>query len=173
MIPFGARLQTQDQGKEARVQGQPLINGSCFSVKIHKQVWSFVDPYAMQTGFLQLGVQSLPDCNRQILSRGNLREELGDLFVKETVVHGIEHFAVHYFFQLFEVDDKAGTRIDLAFHRDFQSVVVSVAIGVTALAKKAEVLFRGEVRIMVVVRGSEFGFAGEINHCAFLMTRIR
>jgi hypothetical protein len=46
---------------------------------------------------------------------------------------------------------------------------VSVAIGVTALAKKAEVLFRREVRIMVVVRGSEFGFACEINHCAFLM----
>ena len=53
------------------------------------------------------------------------------------MVHGVEHFAVHDFFQLLQVDDETGARIDFAFHRDFQGVVVAVAVRVIALAEDA------------------------------------
>ena len=81
-------------------------------------------------------------------------------FVEEAVVHGVEHFVVHHFFELLEIDDEAGAGIDFAFHRDFESVVMAVAVGVIALAENAAVLFRSEVGIVVVVRGGKFGFAG-------------
>jgi hypothetical protein len=80
------------------------------------------------------------------------------------MVHGIEHFAVHDFFQLLEVDDKSGAGIDLTFYGDFQRVVVAVAIRITGLAKDAAIFFRREIRIVIVMRGGELSFAGEIDH---------
>ena len=71
----------------------------------------------------------------------------------------VEHFAVQDLFQLLEIDDEAGPRIDFTLHCDFQSVVVTVAVGVVAFAEDALVLLRSEFRIVVVVRGGEFGFA--------------
>ena len=91
-------------------------------------------------------------------------KKFGDFFVEEAVVHGVEDFAVHDFLELFEIDDEAGARIDFAFHRNFEGVIVSVPVGVVALAKDAEVLFRREAGIVVVVRGREFGFACQIDH---------
>ena len=91
-------------------------------------------------------------------------EEFGDFFVEEAVVHGVEHFAVHDFFELFEIDDEAGAGIDFAFYRDFERVVVAVAVGVVAFAEDAAVFFRSEIRVVVVVRCGEFGFAREIDH---------
>ena len=91
-------------------------------------------------------------------------EEFGDFFVQEAMVHGVEDFAVHDFFELLEVDDEAGAGIDFAFDRDFERVVVAVAVGVVAFAEDAAVFFRSEAGIVVVVRGGEFGFAGEIDH---------
>src|SRR6202522_4330270 len=80
------------------------------------------------------------------------------------MVHGVEDFAVHHFFELLEVDDEAGAGIDFAFYRDFQGVVVAVAVGVVAFAEGAEILLRSELRVVVVVRCGEFGFAREIDH---------
>jgi hypothetical protein len=37
---------------------------------------------------------------------------------------------------------------------------VPVPVGIIALAENAPVLFRSEVRIVIVVRSGEFGFAG-------------
>ena len=76
------------------------------------------------------------------------------------MVHGVQDFVVHDFFQLLEIDYEAGAWIDLAFHRDFKGVVVSVAVRIIAFAENAEVFFRSEVGIVVIVRGGEFGFAG-------------
>ncbi len=84
--------------------------------------------------------------DREIFRGRNLGEEFRDFFVQEAVVHGVEDFAVHDFFELLEIDDKAGAGIDFAFHRDFESVVVAVAVGVIAFAEDAAVLFRSEVR---------------------------
>ncbi len=42
-----------------------------------------------------------------------------------------------------------------------------VPVGVIALAENVPVLLRGELRIVVVVRGGEFSFAGEIEQAAF------
>jgi hypothetical protein len=52
------------------------------------------------------------------------------------VVHGVEHFAVHDFFELLEVDDEAGAGIDFAFYGDFESVIVAVAVWVIAFAEE-------------------------------------
>jgi hypothetical protein len=41
---------------------------------------------------------------------------------------------------------------------------MSVAIRIVAFAEEALVLFRTEIRIVIVVRGGEFSFAREINH---------
>ena len=85
------------------------------------------------------------------------------------MVHGVEDFAVHDFFELLEIDNESGARIDFAFDRDFERVVVAVSVGIVALAKKTLVLFRSEIRIVIVVRGGKFGFAGQINHKYFLL----
>jgi len=49
---------------------------------------------------------------------------------------------------LLEIDHKAGAGIDFAFYRDFQRVVVAVAVGVIALAEDAAVFLRSELRVV-------------------------
>jgi len=83
------------------------------------------------------------------------------------MVHCIKHFAVHSLFELLEINHEARARIDFALHRDFEDVIVPVSIGVIALAKEAPVLLRRKLRIVVVVRGGEFSFAGEIEQGGF------
>ena len=95
----------------------------------------------------------------KIFGRRNLGKEFGDFFVEKAVVHGIEDFAVHDFFELFEIDDEAGAGIDFTFHRDFEGVVVAVAVGVIAFAEDAAVFVRREAGIVVIVRGGEFSFS--------------
>ena len=41
---------------------------------------------------------------------GNPVQKFGDFLVQEAMVHGVEDFAVHDFFELLEVDDEAGAR---------------------------------------------------------------
>ncbi len=118
----------------------------------------------MQFCAIELVDQALPDCDRDVLGSGDLVQEFRDLFVEEAVVHGVEHFAVHDFFELFEIDDEAGARIDFAFHRDFKSVVVAVAVRVIAFAEDATVFLRSEIRVVIEVRCGEFSFAREIDH---------
>ena len=139
--------------------GAPDDSSRLFPVEIDEEVGGFVDADAVQSRFLEFGFQTLPAGDGEILRRRNLGEEFGDLFVEEAVVHGVEDFAVHDLFELLEIDDEAGAGIDFAFHCDFESVVVSVAVGVVAFAEEAAVLFRREVGIMVIVRGGKFGFA--------------
>ncbi len=47
---------------------------------------------------------------------------------------------------------EAGFRVDLAFNRYFKRVIMPVAIQVIALAEKALVLFRREVRVVIIMR---------------------
>ena len=54
---------------------------------------------------------------------------------------------------------------------DLQGVVVSVSIEVGALAEDALVLLRSPLRVVIVVRGGELGFTGEIDHCSGSMRR--
>ena len=76
------------------------------------------------------------------------------------MIHGVEHLAVQDFLELLEVDDKARAGIDFSFYRDFQSVVMPVAVGIITFAEDAPVLLGSELRTVIVVRGGEFGFAG-------------
>ena len=114
----------------------------------------------MQTSFLKLAFEALPDGDREIFGGRNTLEKLRNLLVKEAVIHRVENFVVHDFLQLLQIHNEPGARINLALHRDFERVVVSVAVGVITFAEDALVLFGREVGIMVEVRGGEFGFAG-------------
>src|ERR1022692_3187995 len=144
--------------------GDAVASSRLLPVEIDEEVGGFVDADAVETGFLEFGFQALPDGDCEIFGGRNLGEEFGNFFVQEAVVHGIEDFAVHHFLELLEIDDEAGTGIDFSLYRDFEGVVVAVAVGVVAFAEDAAVLVRREVRIVVVVRGGEFGFAREIDH---------
>ena len=106
----------------------------------------------------------MPDGDGQIFRRWDAGEELGNLFIEEAVVHRIEHFPVHDFLKFFGIDDEAGATINVAFDGDFERVVVAVAVRVIALAEQAKVFFRSEIRVVVVMRGGEFGFTRQINH---------
>jgi len=122
----------------------------------------FVHADAMQFGVRHFRREALPDGYRQILRRRNAGQEFGDFFVQKSMVHGVEDLAMHGFLKLLEVNHEAGAGIDLSLDRDFEDVVVPVSVGVIALAEDAPVLLRGELGIVVIVRGGEFSFAGEI-----------
>ncbi len=124
-------------------------------------------PYPVQLGVGQLGRETLPDGDCEVLGRRNTGEKFWHFFVQEAMVHGIEDLAVHGFFELLQVNHEAGAGIDLSLDRDFEDVVVPVPVGVIALAEEAPVLLRRKLRIVVVVRGGEFSFAGEIKQAGF------
>ena len=50
--------------------------------------------------------------------------------------------------------------------------VAPVSAGLIAFAENAPVLLRGEVEIVVVVRGGEFSFAGEIEQGASFLRAV-
>src|SRR5712692_29238 len=141
-----------------------LVSG--FSVKVDEEVGRLVYADAVQLRLLELRRQALPRRNRDVLGGWNLSEEFRDFLVQEAVIHRVENFARHDFFELLEIDDKAGAGVDLTFYCDFERVVMAVTIGIVALAKDAAILFRRQRRIVVIVRCGEFSFAREIDHCS-------
>src|SRR5215469_12667457 len=118
----------------------------------------------MQTRAFELSFEALPNGDCQILSCRNLREEFGNFLVKEPMIHSVEDFPMHDLLELLEIDDEPGTLINLPLHRNFERVVMAMSIRIIALAEQVLVLFRGEDRIVVIVRGGKFGFAGQVNH---------
>src|SRR6266496_3270978 len=80
--------------------------------------------------------------------------------VMDAVVHRVHDFAVHGVFELLEIDNKSGADIDVSLHRHFQCVIVAMAIWVITFAEDSLVFLRGEIRVVIIVRGGEFGFAG-------------
>src|SRR5205085_5326630 len=71
---------------------------SCFPVKIHKEIGSFVHTHTMKLRGFQLRREALPDRNGKILRGWNAIGKLRHFFVEEAMVHGIENFAVQDFF---------------------------------------------------------------------------
>jgi len=126
-----------------------------------------VHSHSVQPGLGQLGRKAVPDGYGQVLSGRNPAGKFRNFFVQEAVVHGIEYFVVHDFFQLFQIDDEPGAWIDLALNRDLEQVIVPMSVGVVALPEQTPVLFRRKLRIVVVMRGGKFSFAGEIEQGTF------
>jgi len=139
-----------------------LVPALLLSIEIHEQIGRFINPYAVELGGLQFRREALPDGDCDVLRGWDLFCKFRNLFVEETMVHCVEDFAIHSFLKLLEINYEAGTWINLALHRDFEHVIVPVAVGVIAFAEDTLVLLRSEVRIVIIVRGSEFRFAGEI-----------
>jgi hypothetical protein len=67
-------------------------------------------------------------------------------------------------FQLLEVDDKSRGRIHATRNRNFEDVIVTVAIAIRTSAEDAEVLLRRPRVVPVIVGGRKLGFAGEKDH---------
>lgn len=123
-----------------------------------------IHPHTMQLGRRQLRRETLPNGDGQIFSCWNASGKFGHFSVQESMIHGVEHFAIHSFFELLQINYKTGSRIDLSLHRDFEDVIVSVSVGVVAFPEQAPVLLRRKLRIVVVVRSGEFSFAGQVEH---------
>src|SRR6266567_9486555 len=88
-----------------KLLNSPITQSSSFlPVKIDEQIMVLVYPHPVQFGVGQLGREALPDRDGQVFGGGNAGEKFGDFFVQETVVHGVEHFAVHGFIELLEVN---------------------------------------------------------------------
>ena len=68
-----------------------------------------------------------------------------------TMIHALHHFALENVLQFFQIKYHAGRRIRLARHRDFQGVIVSVAVRVIALSKDSTVLLGRKIRIVIDV----------------------
>ena len=54
----------------------------------------------MQLGLIEFGGETLPDGDGNVFRCWDLVEKLGNFFIQEAVVHGVEDFAVHDFFEL-------------------------------------------------------------------------
>ena len=74
----------------------------------------------MQPCRVELGLQPLPDCDRDILRGGKLAGELRDFLIEMAMVEVVEDLTVQNVLQQLEIDDKSSNRIDLASDRDFQ-----------------------------------------------------
>src|SRR6266849_960912 len=148
-----------------------MLYPSWLTKEINEQVWGFIHPHAVQLRGAQLGCQALPDRDRQVLCSWNPGREFRHFLVEKTMVHGVKDFAVQNFLQLLQVHDEAGAWVHLALDRDLKRVVMAVAVGIIAFAENAAILFRSEVRVVVIVRSGEFDFASEIYHLfCFLMS---
>ena len=126
-----------------------------------------VHAHPVQLGGIQFWREALPYRDCQVLSRRNASGKFQNFFVQKAMVHSVEDFAVHGFFELLKIDHESGARIDLALDSNFEDVIVPVSVGVVALAEQSPVLLRRQVRIVVIVRRGEFSFSGEIEHRTF------
>ena len=73
----------------------------------------------MQLRGLKLKCKPLPDGDGQIFGGRDAREKFRHFLVQKTVVERVQYFAVQNFFQLLQVNDKAGARIDFPLHSYF------------------------------------------------------
>src|SRR5437588_303007 len=87
------------------------------------EIYKIADTHPIELRILKTQLKTLQDSNGDVFGGGNLPGKLGDLFVQEAVIHGVENFAVENVFELLEVHHKTGARIDFAFDGDLESVV--------------------------------------------------
>ena len=90
----------------------------------------------MQFGFVSFGTRRCQMAMARFSVVGIACRELGNFFIQKAVVHGVQDFAVQNFFELLQIDDEAGARIDFAFNGDFQRVVVAVTVAGYCICRK-------------------------------------
>ena len=104
-------------------------------------------------------VEQFPDDARDVFAGRDLARQFGNFVIQEAVIHAIHDFALEDVFQLFQVENHASHGIRFAGNRDFENVIVSVAVRIIALAKNPAVLLIRKFRIVVEVSRGEFDFA--------------
>jgi hypothetical protein len=127
---------------------------------VGEEVGQLVHTHAMQPGEGDFSVEALPDGDGDVFGGRDARGEFGDFEVEMAMIVDADDLALEDGFQIFQIDDEAGDGIDFASHRDFERVVMAVAIAVGAFAEDALVLLRRPGIVPVVVGGGEFGLAG-------------
>src|SRR5947209_3882353 len=108
-----------------------------------------------------LAIDPLPDGNGDVLGGRKRGLELGYLEVEMAMIVDANHFALQDVLDLFEIDDEAADRINLARNRHLQGVVVAMTVAVGAFAEGALVLLLRPGVDPVEVRGGEIDFAGK------------
>src|SRR5690242_18566595 len=89
------------------------------------------------------------------------------------MIERVDHLAIHDVLQLFQVHHEAGAGIHLPFDRDFQGVIVSMAIRVIALAENALVLLRRKLGVVIIVGSGKLCFSCQENHWRFLSSFLQ
>src|SRR5438067_13810850 len=102
----------------------------------------------------------------------DLAGKLWHLFIQVPMVERIHDFAIHDLLELLQVHYKTGASIHFALHRHFQSVIVSVAMRIIALAEEALVLLCGKFRVVIIMRGRKFRPPRQIDHLLLTIYRF-
>src|SRR3954463_4251863 len=105
--------------------------------------------------------KNLPERGNDVLRSRNHTLHEGHVEVEVLVVDDVDDLTLDYFLELRQVADVAGLRIDLAFDRDVECVVVSVPVGIVALPEQPRVLGFGQLGIMNAMGGVEPQAAGD------------
>src|SRR5262252_6237375 len=132
---------------------------SWFTVVIGKKIRHLVYAHSMQfcTGYL--AIEPFPNCNRYVFSRRDQLSEFRHFFVQMSVVIYANDLALHYIFQLLQINYKPRSRVDVPSNGYLDCVVVSVAILIGALAKDTFVFLRRPCLVPVIVRGRKLSFS--------------
>src|SRR5947209_7487942 len=103
---------------------------------------------------LELTTKEMKQLARKILGCGHYVAKRVQL-IKIAELKARHHDSLHKAVEIGEVADHSGCRIGLATYRDFDFVVMSMAIGIIAFAVNLLISFRAELRRMEAVRRRE------------------
>ncbi len=124
---------------------------------------SFIEPYSFQMRGMEAALQYFEYLDREVFRGGHT---MGEFLQRIQVIQVVtrEHFPFDEAVEIDEIADHTCAWIDRAADGDFESVVVSVAVRVVALAVGREIFFERHlgavetVRRREVVAASEMGF---------------
>jgi hypothetical protein len=97
----------------------------------------------MQLRVGNLSVEPLPYGNGDVLGCRNAGAKLRNFEVQVAVVVDAYDLVFEDVLELFEIDDEARHRIDLASYSDLKRVIVAMAVAIRALAEDLMVLLVG------------------------------
>ena len=130
--------------------------------RIHHRLFQ---PDLLQMSGAEAAMQNVVNRGAQVFRGGNVSFELWPN-IKILVVESLQHLAFDKLVEIYEVANHSGARVNRTADRDLKRVVVSVAVGVVALAvSNAIFLFRHLVAVQAMgggkhITASEVGFHG-------------
>ncbi len=109
--------------------------------RIHHSLFEF---HPFQMSVREATLQNLEDFDTQIFcSRHNLSKFLNHIQILQVIA--VQHFPFDKAVQICQIANHAGARLDGAADRDFERVIVTVAMRIVALAVRSTIFFGGHL----------------------------